>query len=260
MNSAFKTTLTHSNPNRLSFTLRFFHSTPPLERKRRNFWEPRFNSKRFRRMQAKQSLLRNVNAYAEFMFQSWKEDIGEDDPSSTPDSSWFKKQYSHSKDSGRHNDGNRGRYNYRRHHKFYEDDIDVENIFRSAFAGNRVFYWSFINEENPHWGRSGNFSNYGKSWNWRRQSDNGYGSSTGSESESESECPRSRSNLVSDRLALGLKASGPLKLEDVKIAYRACALKWHPDRHQGASKVMAEEKFKHCSAAYQSLCDKLAVN
>ncbi|KAK2400708.1 putative xyloglucan endotransglucosylase/hydrolase protein [Trifolium repens] len=71
MNSAFKTTLTHSNPNRLSSTLRFFHSTPPLERKKRSFWDSRRNhySRRFRRMQSKQSLLRDVNAYAEFMFQ-----------------------------------------------------------------------------------------------------------------------------------------------------------------------------------------------
>ncbi|PNX98551.1 heat shock protein binding [Trifolium pratense] len=143
-------------------------------------------------------------------------------------------------------------------HEFCEDDIDVENILRSAFGGSRGFYWSFINEENPQWERSGNFSNFGKSWKWRHQSDKGYGSSNGSESESESECLRS--NSVSDRLALGLNASGPLKLEDVKIAYRTCALKWHPDRHQGSSKVIAEEKFKRCSAAYQSLCDKLAVN
>jgi hypothetical protein len=106
------------------------------------------------------------------------------------------------------------------YHEFCEeDDIDVENILRSAFGGSRTFYWSFINEGNPHWGRSGNFSNFGKSWNWRHQSDKGYGSSNGSESESESECLRSNSVSVSDRLALGLSASGPLKLEDVKIAW-----------------------------------------
>ncbi|KAH1070019.1 hypothetical protein GLYMA_03G144900v4 [Glycine max] len=62
------------------------------------------------------------------------------------------------------------------------------------------------------------------------------------------------------RLALGLSVSGPLKLEDVKNAYRPCALKWHPDRHQGSSKAVAEEKFELCSAAYQSLCDSLALD
>ncbi|CAN6218771.1 unnamed protein product, partial [Urochloa humidicola] len=61
------------------------------------------------------------------------------------------------------------------------------------------------------------------------------------------------------RQALGLSTSGPLKLEDVKSAYRACALRWHPDRHNGSSKATAEEKFKHCSAAYQTLCDSLAA-
>uniref|UniRef100_A0A803QP12 J domain-containing protein n=1 Tax=Cannabis sativa TaxID=3483 RepID=A0A803QP12_CANSA len=70
---------------------------------------------------------------------------------------------------------------------------------------------------------------------------------------------RQESDLSSHRLALGLSVSGPLKLEEVKNAYRACALKWHPDRHLGSSKAVAEEKFKLCSAAYQSLCDKLAV-
>ncbi|KAL8041570.1 hypothetical protein ABFS82_10G171500 [Erythranthe guttata] len=61
-----------------------------------------------------------------------------------------------------------------------------------------------------------------------------------------------------DRSALGLSANGPLNLEDVKTAYRSCALKWHPDHHRGFSKAFAEEKFKICNAAYQSLCDKLS--
>ncbi|MFS7903691.1 putative DnaJ domain, Chaperone J-domain superfamily [Helianthus anomalus] len=63
---------------------------------------------------------------------------------------------------------------------------------------------------------------------------------------------------LKERIALGLSGSGPLSLEDVKNAYRACALRWHPDRHKGSSKAIAAEKFKVCSAAYQSLCVKLA--
>ncbi|KAL3637314.1 hypothetical protein CASFOL_019613 [Castilleja foliolosa] len=64
-----------------------------------------------------------------------------------------------------------------------------------------------------------------------------------------------------DRLALGLHAAGPLKIEDVKTAYRSCALKWHPDHHQKASsKAFAEEQFKKCNAAYQSLCDELSAS
>ncbi|KAL7138597.1 hypothetical protein ABFS83_10G174300 [Erythranthe nasuta] len=65
---------------------------------------------------------------------------------------------------------------------------------------------------------------------------------------------------TSDRSALGLSANGPLNLEDVKTAYRSCALKWHPDHHRGFSKALAEEKFKICNAAYQSLCDKLSAS
>lgn len=93
---------------------------------------------------------------------------------------------------------------------FCEDDFEVETIFRSAFGGNRFFYWSFINEENSQWGRSGRFSNFGKSWNWRHQSENDYDSSSESDS--------SDLDLGPDRLVLGLTASGPLKLEDVKNA------------------------------------------
>jgi len=96
-------------------------------------------------------------------------------------------------------------------YEFCKDDFDVETVFRCAFGGNRSFNWSFINEENPR-RRSGNFSNYGKSWKWRHRSENEYGKST----EAESDC--SHSDLASYRLVLGLSASGPLKLEDVKNA------------------------------------------
>lgn len=62
----------------------------------------------------------------------------------------------------------------------------------------------------------------------------------------------------SDRDALGLPVVGPLKLEDVKNAYRSSAKKWHPDKHQGPSKVAAQEKFKLCVDAYNSLCSALS--
>ncbi|PWZ15951.1 hypothetical protein Zm00014a_044002 [Zea mays] len=55
------------------------------------------------------------------------------------------------------------------------------------------------------------------------------------------------------RQALGLSTSGPLKLEDVKSAYRACALRWHPDRHNGSSKVsLYIQKFKSLSFTLQN--------
>lgn len=41
--------------------------------------------------------------------------------------------------------------------------------------------------------------------------------------------------------------------EEVKTAFRKLAKKWHPDGHQGSSKVNAEEQFKVVQQAYQLL-------
>ncbi|RZC07614.1 hypothetical protein D0Y65_014744, partial [Glycine soja] len=57
---------------------------------------------------------------------------------------------------------------------------------------------------------------------------------------------------------LGLPPTGPLKIEDVKNAFQLSALKWHPDKHQGPSQAMAEEKFKLCVNAYKTLCNALS--
>ena len=91
-----------------------------------------------------------------------------------------------------------------------DDDVDVETIFRSAFGGNRFYYWSFINEENNQWSSSSRYSR--NSWNWRQRIEEEY------QYEYEYDCENSESDLASHRLALGLSASGPLKLEDVKNA------------------------------------------
>lgn len=96
--------------------------------------------------------------------------------------------------------------------QFLEDDdeYDVETIFSSAFGGSRSFFYSFINDE-PEWQNSSRHSNnYRFYWNQRNQYDEEYGSSNDSDS--------SVTDVRSDRLALGLSASGPLSLEDVKNA------------------------------------------
>ena len=41
----------------------------------------------------------------------------------------------------------------------------------------------------------------------------------------------------------------------IKKAYRALALRWHPDRHQGDAKEGAEKRFKAASEAYEVLSD-----
>ncbi|GLT77939.1 hypothetical protein SLA2020_494920 [Shorea laevis] len=235
MNSAMKAALISSKASCFHLRAAPFHSTPVLERKRRNYWESRSNiySKRFRNQTKKQTLLRNASAYADFLFQKdfdcpalivfgfpeWEDEGDEDEPSSSRGPSWFKRQFS-AKGSKRDWAGTSGTQT------FGQKESSMEELIK--------------------------YNYYGRSWNRRHRNEETYDSS------SESEI--SESDMVSDRLALGLNASGPLKLEDVKHAYRACALKWHPDRHQGSSKAVAEEKFKLCSAAYQSLCDKLVLN
>ncbi|RDX93939.1 hypothetical protein CR513_23738, partial [Mucuna pruriens] len=55
-------------------------------------------------------------------------------------------------------------------------------------------------------------------------------------------------------------SQGPSRLEN-NILLRALECPGMTIKDQSVnSKVIAEEKFKHCSAAYQSLCDKLAIN
>ena len=43
--------------------------------------------------------------------------------------------------------------------------------------------------------------------------------------------------------------------DTIRRAYRKLALKWHPDRHTGAGKAAAEERFKRLSEAYEVLSD-----
>ena len=43
--------------------------------------------------------------------------------------------------------------------------------------------------------------------------------------------------------------------DEIKKAYKKKALRWHPDRCKPEDKLVAEEKFKEVSAAYETLCD-----
>ncbi|XP_044501881.1 uncharacterized protein LOC123222914 [Mangifera indica] len=215
--------------------LAMFHSTPVLERKRRRYWQtPGFSHD----LGWIEHWFSVGLAGLGFKIASWRDDLHEDDPLTSKGPSWFKKQY-----CGRSkNNWNQGRQYW-----------DRKRVLGSLFGRSGCFYCSFINEENTKWkSSSNNYYSYTNYRNWKAQFEEEYESST----ESDNLDP----DMASNRLALGLSAYGPLKLEEVKIKYRACALKWHPDRHQGSSKVVAEEKFKLCSQAYRSLCDKLGVN
>ncbi|KAK1295957.1 hypothetical protein QJS10_CPB15g00181 [Acorus calamus] len=223
MNHILKSSLVRSQSNPVRLEVSLFHSTSALDRRRRDNWN-QWN-------------------------HSWISDDNENDPSSSKGTSWFKKPYWEKEQrrfSKFQESQQRSNRSKRRIFQFItSDDEEVETIFQSAFGGTRYYYWSPKSGENFQWRKSNRRSN--QSWQWSYSTD-------------DEDSTFREPDLASNRLALGLSASGPLTLEEVKNAYRACALKWHPDRHQGSSKVVAEEKFKHCSAAYQSICDNLAAD
>uniref|UniRef100_A0A0A8YFT2 J domain-containing protein n=1 Tax=Arundo donax TaxID=35708 RepID=A0A0A8YFT2_ARUDO len=225
-----------------------FHSTTVLQRKHKTQWHNRFNyyTKRRKNREAKRSMLRNMSEYAEYLFQSWRDEDEKTDSSSGP--SWFRghRWVKNSNNSGFHpHDFYYGNFRSRGGFDFCTSDEDEpEIVFRNAFRQQQTYYWSF-SSDNFRW-RNTRHAHSENSRNWSYETDD----------EDEVSAP---SEVSLARQALGLSASGPLKLEDVKSAYRTCALRWHPDRHNGSSKAKAEEKFKHCSAAYKTLCDSLAT-
>ncbi|CAA6660533.1 unnamed protein product [Spirodela intermedia] len=169
---------------------------------------------------------------------------------------------------------------------FYSEDDDgdlhVGPVFQATF-GNRCYTWSFrpwqeFNSRNPppgfEWrGGSGStgkdrvwesssesdddsgWANHGRAW--ERDSDF---DDDDDDDDDDDPCRASKPvGLYSHRATLGLPATGPLKIGDVKIISHA-ALKWHPDRHPGllrCGQSVAEEKFKRCLDAYKCLCDAL---
>ncbi|CAJ2641587.1 unnamed protein product [Trifolium pratense] len=138
---------------------------------------------------------------------------------------------------------------------FYEDtDDEPEEVFHATF-GNKHYTWSFKK------GTFSEHSTYGFEWreHTNRTNTNKWKTASDDESDDNDEDYAScRVGSISDRTILGLPPTGPLKIEDVKIAYRSSALKWHPDKHQGPSQAMAEEKFKLCANAYKTLCNALS--
>lgn len=45
--------------------------------------------------------------------------------------------------------------------------------------------------------------------------------------------------------------------ESLKAIYKSLAREWHPDRHQGAAREEAEQKFQEISEAFQTLSDPI---
>ncbi|KAI3451475.1 hypothetical protein Pfo_008140 [Paulownia fortunei] len=113
---------------------------------------------------------------------------------------------------------------HRRENLFEDFDENPDRIFQATF-GKRGFTWTF----RPSGMGFDWTENYG--WSYSRFNEQDGESRTGSGDES------FILGTYADRKILGLPTAGPLKIEDVKAAFRLSALKWHPDKHQGSSKV-----------------------
>uniref|UniRef100_A0A803PJA8 J domain-containing protein n=1 Tax=Cannabis sativa TaxID=3483 RepID=A0A803PJA8_CANSA len=243
-----------------------FHSTPVSCEKWKNKWnshdveggqQPSKNYIRYatrqKRADAKKALkdLLNKSGASKFSFQ-------DDDPMWRPGAQVDKSDNSRKKHKPKYS----AKHSYKAQQKktkgkyrgegFHENFNEHETVFRATF-GNRWYTWSF-NLRNESF-----FRDSASEFEWQERSNGNYRSKTfGGSSDSESDEESFTVGSSSDRTVLGLPLTGPLKLEDVKKAFRLSALKWHPDKHQGPSQAMAEEKFKHCADAYKSLCKVLS--
>ncbi|XP_022158416.1 uncharacterized protein LOC111024907 [Momordica charantia] len=247
----------------------FFHSTPASCDKWKNNWrfdgekgkEPSKNYVRYvtrqRRADAKKALKDLLyNNGSTFQNKESKWSLGgrwSTEESSDQSGSCDKKE--RAKSSMRHMGKSQHKKTKRkfRRESFYDDfDNDSETVFHTRF-GNRSYAWSFGSCK-----ESSENSAFGFEWtqppNWKNRRAAEWDNSSDCESDEETTDVGS----CSDRTILGLPQKGPLKIEDVKTAFRLSALKWHPDKHQGSSQAIAEEKFKLCVNAYNSLCCALS--
>ncbi|MCO5553520.1 hypothetical protein L7F22_007042 [Adiantum nelumboides] len=102
--------------------------------------------------------------------------------------------------------------------------------------------------EQLYWGRGVNTRKMQKRWGspkytcYKHRSD--FDTQSGSKSKKRSGQHASEKEpfqfMYTDWLTLGLSPSGSLTVEELKKAFRASALKWHPDRHEDAAKVIME--------------------
>ncbi|XP_048334408.2 uncharacterized protein LOC107425521 [Ziziphus jujuba] len=136
---------------------------------------------------------------------------------------------------------------------FSEDFDEHPEAFFQATFGNRWYTWSF-NSSTDYYSQNSAFG-----FEWREHSSWKHKNKTWeASSDTESDDEPHTVGSCSDRTILGLPPAGPLKMDDVKKAFRLSALKWHPDKHQGPLQATAEEKFKLCVNAYKSLCNALS--
>uniref|UniRef100_A0ACD5TYW5 Uncharacterized protein n=1 Tax=Avena sativa TaxID=4498 RepID=A0ACD5TYW5_AVESA len=127
------------------------------------------------------------------------------------------------------------------------DEDDSNDSPYGSFGGRASFTWYWPGEDDDLGSTPSGFQ-----WRDEPRSTKSRGR-VWNESDVDEEDESCRDDLKTHRISLGLPASGPLKLDHIKSAFRASALKWHPDKHQGSSQPEAEEKFRRCVEAYNTL-------
>ncbi|XP_059641456.1 uncharacterized protein LOC132283518 isoform X2 [Cornus florida] len=237
-----------------------FHSTPITFEKWKSKWKSSYikYATREKRADAKKALKDLLYNYGSTTFPFQGDDTWGANGTNSWDASEADLSDSYRKEAKANSSARRSRRSQLRRMKrkikraeFYGDyNEHPEKCFKAKF-GSRCYTWSYSQWE----GHS--FDSSASGFEWRDDSNRTNSRSkewkNPSDTESDDDCTVVGS--CSDRTILGLPPRGPLKIEDVKNAFRLSALKWHPDKHQGPSQAMAEEKFKICANAYKSLCN-----
>nr|GLL19598.1 uncharacterized protein LOC109174690 isoform X1 [Ipomoea trifida] len=242
----------------------FFHSTPLSLEKWKNKWKSDFRSqqasKNYIRYVTRQKRADSKKALKNLLFYGGSFDNSFEEKSPRENLGWDVEPDEHLDKKCKLKTSARSRTRIRRRQRKLKNQwLDEEDwnehpakIFQATF-GDKWYTWSHKprkeysfdgSKAQFHHGEETEWS--GRQYNWDNGSDTKY---------------NTESCIVgsySERSILGLPIRGPLKIEDVKNAFRLSALKWHPDKHQGPSQAAAEEKFKCCAAAYKSLCSALS--
>ncbi|KAM3359894.1 putative protein isoform X1 [Capsicum galapagoense] len=235
-----------------------FHSTAIFSEKWKNKWNSEFRgnqqpTKNYIRYETRQKRADSKKALKNLLFygasgNSFENEVNDRWDVDRDDRSEKKSEY---KSTARRRDRLRRRMRKMKKRRLSEDyDEFPETVFQANFC-NKWYTWSF----RP--GKSSTFEDLfsrRQETDWSEQRHFRWDTETNNDTETESNYESCNVGCYSERTILGLPPRGPLKIEEVKNAFRLSALKWHPDKHQGPSQAAAEEKFKSCVTAYKSLC------
>lgn len=249
-----------------------FHSTPIAFAKWKNKWDCKHEhgarklSKNYERYVIRQKRAEGKKALKDYLLYGKSSPHLQDgsmggfsNSHDIPRFKTFKKRpHTHSSSKsgqGVHNHRKSNKDRTRFYNFFHEDHyVHPDKIFEAIF-GEHGFTWSHISWEGFH------FRDTSSRFGWTGESRRERVSSQ-SDDESEDDIRETTTSIGSHahRVILGLPPCGPLTLDDVKTAFRTSALRWHPDKHPGSSQAVAEEKFKLCVNAYNSLCNVLKAD